>query len=283
MKFHSVKALFVDELSKIYGTDEALALFQLAFEQLTGRSRSQFLLVQDQETDESLISNFNTVLTGLQRQQPIQYVLGTAYFYGQTFRVNSSVLIPRPETEELVYWIITTCKASHFTKADLLDIGTGSGCIAISLKTHLPESKVTALDTSSQALEITQLNAIDNNAEINTIHADILHYKSDQQYDIIVSNPPYVRELEKADMQSQVLDHEPHLALFVSNDDPLIFYQSIADFALLSLRENGLLFFEINEYLGAETVAMLHLKGFNRVELRKDMQGKDRMILAARS
>lgn len=280
MKFHSVKAQFVARLSDIYGAEEALALFYIAFEQLTGDRRSQFLIIQDQ--DAKMINDFNAVLAGLEQQQPIQHLLGTAHFYGHNFLVNPSVLIPRPETEELVDWIITTCKALHATDANVLDIGTGSGCIAITLKIHLPNSEVTALDTSGDALSVAKQNAINNHAEITTIHADILHFESDRQYDIIVSNPPYVRELEKADMHHQVLAHEPHHALFVSNEDPLIFYKAIADFALSSLREKGLLFFEINEYLGADTTAMLHKKGFSRVELRKDMQGKDRMILAAR-
>ncbi|RZM22691.1 MAG: peptide chain release factor N(5)-glutamine methyltransferase [Pedobacter sp.] len=236
----------------------------------------------DDEISENVQEEFESIIDKLILEQPIQYVLGVAHFYGLTFSVNPSVLIPRPETEELVDWIIKTAKNSP-DLTPLLDIGTGSGCIAISLKANLPHAEMYALDTSSAALAVTAENAVLNATEVKLIHADIRNFKDEQRYGLIVSNPPYVRELEKDSMHAQVLAHEPHLALFVSNEDPLVFYKAIADFALINLLANGFLFFEINEYLGDETVSMLKDKGFTNVELRKDMQGKDRMIKAGRT
>ncbi len=213
--------------------------------------------------------------------------------------MNESVLIPRPETEELVEWVIqkveslklkvkgSESKTLHAPRPTLniLDIGTGSGCIAISLKKNLPDADITALDISSEALAIAQKNAVLNDVEVSFIEQDILtshisHLTS--PYSILVSNPPYITQTEKAQMHENVLANEPHLALFVSNEKPLIFYEVIADFAINNLKEKGLLFFEINEYLGKETVNMLLVKGFNSIELKKDMQGKDRMICCSR-
>ncbi|HEY0177791.1 MAG TPA: HemK/PrmC family methyltransferase, partial [Pedobacter sp.] len=186
--------------------------------------------------------------------------------------------IPRPETEELVDWILQETAMSAVPVDSILDIGTGSGCIAISLKKHLQDTAVTALDISAEALEVAKENAALNAAELNFIHSDVLEYSSPVKYSIIVSNPPYITEDEKAAMHQNVLLYEPHLALFVSNENPLVFYKSIADLALRHLQPSGKLFFEINEYLGKEMIEMLTDKGFTYIEMRKDMQGKDRMI-----
>ena len=280
MNYNAFKAAYINTLANKYGTEEALALFYVAFEHFTQSQRSRFLSMQELQPDESVQEEFESVLKGLQLGQPIQYLIGEAHFYGLTFKVNPSVLIPRPETEELVDLVIKTVKKSGNRCATLLDIGTGSGCIAISLKLHLPKTEVFGLDTSSAALVTARLNAEANNAEVYFIEADILTYEQDNKYDVIVSNPPYIRELEKAGMHEQVLSHEPHLALFVTNEEPLIFYKAIARFAKNQLNQDGQLFFEINEYLGQETVAMLHEAGFSSVQLLKDMQGKDRMIYA---
>ncbi|MDO7742938.1 MAG: peptide chain release factor N(5)-glutamine methyltransferase, partial [Pedobacter sp.] len=179
---------------------------------------------------------------------------------------------------ELVDWILQTVGVTQQKPTNILDIGTGSGCIAISLKKHLNTNNVSALDVSADALIVAEKNAVLNNVIINFINQDILTYSGDENYDLIVSNPPYIKEDERADMHQNVLDHEPHLALFVATERPLLFYEAIADFAIKHLRQDGNLFFEINEYLGKETVAMLEDKGFNKIILKKDMQGKDRMI-----
>jgi len=199
------------------------------------------------------------------------------FFYGLPLKINEHVLIPRPETEELVDWVIKEVKHK---KDSLLDIGTGSGCIPIAIKKNLPAISVSAIDISAEALKVASANALINGTEVNFIEADILSYSSDEKYDVIVSNPPYIRELEKADMHENVLAHEPHAALFVSDENPLIFYKTISDFAYINLNPNGYLFFEINEFLWEETLKILIDKGFKNIELRKDMQGKDRMIMA---
>ena len=190
--------------------------------------------------------------------------------------MSEAVLIPRPETEELIEWILDTVK--NQPASSILDIGTGSGCIAITLKKNLEQVDVSALDVSAEVLKIAKENAAVNSAALNFIHSDILTYSSPLKYDLIVSNPPYITQNEKEEMHQNVLAYEPHLALFVSNENPLVFYKSIADFALLNLKPKGKLFFEINEYLGKKTVEILSAKGFTDIVLKVDMQGKDRMI-----
>lgn len=280
---------FTDSLKAIYEAEEAQAIFLIALEQVTKYSRATYLLKKEELiTDENLIK-FETILSLLVAGKPIQYITGETVFYGLPFKVNSSVLIPRPETEELVDWIISVYGSSFQTPNSklltLLDIGTGSGCIAISLKKNLPTAKVDALDIAEDSLVTARENASLNEVEVEFINDDILKPQSiicNTQYDIIVSNPPYIKEDEKLAMHPNVLANEPHRALFVSNNDPLIFYNSIADFALNNLSQNGLLFFEINEYLGQQTVNLLKDKGFTNIELRQDMQGKDRMICCQR-
>jgi len=275
------------ELAPLYESDEAKTLFSLAAEQVLALSPG--VLMMQKDTDVSFINmqKFLSILNDLQIGKPIQHILEEAHFYGLVFKVNENVLIPRPETEELVEWIISVC-SSQFSvnsfappkKLRLLDIGTGSGCIPITLKKHLPNTRVATLDVSADAIAVAKENAAQIGVEINFIEADILTFQSKEKYDIIVSNPPYIRYLEKIEMHNNVLLHEPHLALFVSDENPLIFYKAIADFAKTNLKPNGQLFFEINEYLGKETVEMLDGKGFKNIELRKDMQGKDRIVRA---
>lgn len=269
------------ELVPLYDTEEAKSLFSLAAEHVLLLSPGKLMMQKDAEISFINMQKLLTILNDLQIGKPIQHILEEAHFYGLVFKVNEHVLIPRPETEELVEWIISVC-SSQFTvnKFKILDIGTGSGCIPVTLKKHLPNAEVSTLDVSASAIDVAKQNAQQNDVEVNFIAADILTFQSKEKFDVIVSNPPYIRNLEKNEMHDNVLLHEPHLALFVSDENPLIFYKAIADFAQTNLKPNGQLFFEINEYLGKETVDMLNSKGFINIELRKDMQGKDRMIKA---
>jgi len=283
MKVGELEAHYELELSQIYDREEAIALFNLAAGHILEVSRTKLMMLRETTLTHIQFQKLLTILNDLKIGRPIQYILGEAYFYGLTFKVNEHVLIPRPETEELVDWIINESKSNKFQTPNpkLLDIGTGSGCIPVTLKRYLPNIEVTTLDVSSDAIAVAKENARLIHTEINFIEANILTYQTDVEFNIIVSNPPYIRFLEKKDMHKNVLAHEPHLALFVSDEDPLIFYKAIADFALKKLNKNGLLFFEINEYLGLETIEMLKTKGFTDIELRKDMQGKDRMVKAS--
>jgi len=278
MNFKQLEQYFIDEITSPYGEDEARQLFFMVTEHLTGWNRGQqvininHLLTAEQETA------YQNILAELKQERPLQHILSESWFYGLKFKVTPAVLIPRPETEELVDWILHTAITVKIEIKKLLDIGTGSGCIAISLKKNMALIEVNALDISEEALAVARENAISNGTDINFIHSDILTYNSEVKYDLIVSNPPYITEEERGDMHRNVLDYEPHLALFVSNENPLLFYKHIADFAIRQLNPKGKLFFEINEYLGKETTEMLNLKGFKNIILRKDMQGKDRMI-----
>jgi release factor glutamine methyltransferase len=226
------------------------------------------------------IQIWNVILDKLKLEIPIQYILGTTHFYGLEFKVNENVLIPRPETEELVEWIISSAvNMPNFKNVKILDIGTGSGCIAISLAKNIPNAEVFAIDISDKALATAKENADLNKVNVAFTQRNILETKDlEQQFDIIVSNPPYVRNLEKAEIKPNVLANEPHLALFVEDNDALIFYRKIAELATKNLSPEGKLFFEINQYLGKETVELLEKMHFKNSELRKDIYGNDRMI-----
>jgi release factor glutamine methyltransferase len=230
----------------------------------------------------------------LKKEKPLQYIVGETEFYGLPFLVNENTLIPRPETEELVELIIKSYNLQPTTyNPKILDIGTGSGCIAISLAKNITNSQVFAIDVSEKALTTAKKNAEINEVTINFIQADILkvddlenlsnsNSKLPSQYDVIVSNPPYVRNLEKSEIKPNVLEYEPHLALFVDDSDALLFYRKIAELAKKNLKENGKLYFEINQYLGKETVELLENLGFNDVVLKKDIYGNDRIIQCTR-
>jgi len=276
MTLKQLEKYFIAEIQFLYDDEEARQLFYLTVDHVSGLSRNQVMIHADLEPDEKQQASFQQVLAELKEGRPLQHIFGEAWFYGLKFKVSSAVLIPRPETEELVQWIIET--AAGTAGVSLIDIGTGSGCIAVTLKNKLTGLQVDALDISADALNIARENAIGNAVEVNFIQADILGYEGLARYDFIVSNPPYITQEERSEMHRNVLSHEPHLALFVSDENPLIFYKSIADFALKQLRHAGYLFFEINEYLGKEMVDMLSAKGFTDIQLRKDMQGKDRMM-----
>ncbi|WP_300569017.1 peptide chain release factor N(5)-glutamine methyltransferase, partial [Flavobacterium sp.] len=232
------------------------------------------------ELDTIQLLQWETVLSQLKEHKPIQYILGETEFFGLPFYVNGNTLIPRPETEELVDWIISVNqKRQESEPLRILDIGTGSGCIAVSLAKNLPNAKVFAIDVSDKALATAQKNAERNNTHVTFFHKDILETEDlELQFDIIVSNPPYVRNLEKEEINKNVLEYEPHLALFVEDDDALIFYRKISELALNHLSEKGQLYFEINQYLGAGMISLLQHYDFKNIELRKDIYGNDRMI-----
>jgi release factor glutamine methyltransferase len=280
MKLQDLAREFKDELHDIYGHDEAESIFLIAIQSVLQYKRADYLLKKDESLSAEHLAKLQNVLSELKTGKPLQYILGETVFYGFPFKVNAAVLIPRPETEELVEWIIESAELADVTGAGLriLDVGTGSGCIAVSLQKSLPNCKVSALDISKEAIETASTNASLNEVDIKFIHADIRTFATEKKFDLIVSNPPYITQREKEEMHDNVLEHEPHLALFVADEKPLEFYEAIADFAWLSLSDMGLLFFEINEHLGQETIDMLSSKSFINIELRKDMQGKDRMI-----
>ena len=275
---------FIQELTPIYGMEEADSFFYLILDAKHQLKRVDLALQPDLVFSITELEAWNLILDQLKKEIPVQYLLGTTHFYGLEFEVNPNVLIPRPETEELVDWIIESQNSEVRTqKLKILDIGTGSGCIAISLAKNLPNSEVFALDVSEQALATAQRNAESNQVAIQFIHQSILETEDfEHQFDIIVSNPPYVRDLEKQEIKKNVLDNEPHLALFVADNDALLFYRKIAQLAQKNLSPTGQLYFEINQYLGQEMVALLKEMNFQNTELRKDVYGNDRMTKSTR-
>ena len=280
MKIKEYRSYFIQELTPIFDEGEAESFFYLILENKQQLKRIDLALQHDLTFSEDEIKIWNAILEQLKNEIPVQYLLGKTSFYGLDFEVNTNVLIPRPETEELVDWIIKSNQVDQNSKGlKILDIGTGSGCIAISLANYIPNAKVFAIDVSESALDTAKKNAESNKVEVTFTNKNILETVDlEQQYDIIVSNPPYVRNLEKEEIKKNVLNNEPHLALFVEDNDALIFYRKIAELAQKNLSENGQLFFEINQYLGQEMINLLEEMNFKNVELRKDIYGNDRMI-----
>ena len=265
------------ELKGLYPETEIKSFSYLIIEKLTGFSRTEIIVNKNTLFSDEQHHVIETFIEKLKKNVPIQYILGETEFFGLAFNVNESVLIPRPETEELVEWIHS--ENTLTANLNILDIGTGSGCIAISLKHEFPNASVHAFDISEKVLETAQSNATLNKLEVNFSKVDILNTpEMKQKWDIIVSNPPYVTELEKSKILPNVLDYEPHLALFVPDNDPLLFYRCIAIFAQQHLKPKGKLYFEINRQFGKATVDLLTAMGFGNVELRKDISGNDRMI-----
>lgn len=294
MLLKTYKSTFLQELSPLYDEKEIESFFYIVLECFHNKKRIDLALNPEMEMDALQLLRWESVLSELKKEKPIQYILGETEFYGLPFLVNENTLIPRPETEELVAWILESTKLEvQNTKLNILDIGTGSGCIAISLAKNLPNAQVAAIDVSEKALVIAQENAKVNTVDVNFIQADILkmddldqlptsNFQLPTHFDTIVSNPPYVRNLEKVEIKPNVLAYEPHLALFVEDSDALLFYRKIAELALKNLSENGKLYFEINQYLGKETVELLDSLGFKNIELRKDIYGNDRMVKSTR-
>lgn len=278
MRIKQYKSIFFNALSSFYDEKEVESFFYLVLEQFHQKKRIDLALNPNLEMDATQLLRWESVVVELKKQKPIQYILGETEFYGLPFLVNENTLIPRPETEELVDLIIKENQEPS-SVLKILDIGTGSGCIAVSLAKNLPNAEISAIDVSEKALEIAQKNANLNNVEVLFIQKNILETADlEQQFDIIVSNPPYVRMLEKAEIKSNVLDYEPHLALFVDDNDALFFYRKIAQLAKKNLKPTGKLYFEINQYLGKETVELLENLAFKDVRLMKDIYGNDRMI-----
>ncbi|MGW9686553.1 peptide chain release factor N(5)-glutamine methyltransferase [Flagellimonas sp. 2504JD1-5] len=293
MLLREIKDIFHKELDKIYSVEEVNTFFYLTIEHYLKLERFVLAIQPNFNLTKEEEQPLFEALAQLKQERPIQYILGKTHFMDLEFLVNENVLIPRPETEELVRWILDTERSRSVISTPLndhslqiLDIGTGSGCIAIALAKNLPNAKVYALDVSEKALKVARQNAAVNEAEVTFLKGDILdpqlelefEFGLELKFDIIVSNPPYVRELEKKEMQKNVVEHEPDLALFVPDNDALLFYKKITQFALENLNNKGFLFFEINQYLGKQTKALLEAHNFLEIELRKDLFGNDRML-----
>ena len=274
---------FKQSLNLLYDATELEALTLFTVAEISDLSKAIVKAFPEHELSPQQIELLNTTIAELKTGKPIQYILGKTEFYGLPFKVNSSVLIPRPETEELVEWVISSVSSRRSEIKNIVDIGTGSGCIAISLKKNIPGVNVSAIDISTEALETANENAKLNQVDINFIKADILNLNPEIEIpksEIIISNPPYVTLYDKTKMHTNVTNFEPHTALFVPERDPLIFYKAIAKFAKTNLSPNGLLFLEINELYGNEIVLLLAGEGIKNIELRKDMSGRNRMVKA---
>ncbi len=288
MLLREIKNIYHSELDAIYGKEEVNSFFYLLIEHYFDLERFILAIQPELVIDKEQETVIFQALSELKLEKPIQHIIGTAYFMDLDFKVNEHVLIPRPETEELVRWILDDHKNTAKILT-ILDMGTGSGCIPISLDKNLTDAKVFGLDISTDALKVAEENNALLNAGVKFYEADMLSLDAEtsakelnQKFDIIISNPPYVRELEKAEMQNNVIDHEPSLALFVPDEDPLKFYNAVVNFAADHLNENGCLYLEINQYLGEETKQLLEKSNFKTIELRKDMFGNDRMIKGIR-
>lgn len=283
MTIASIEKVFIKDLASLYGPEEAGSIAWLVIGFVCKINRSQYLSNKYDDLSEQELATFYQILSDLKKGRPVQYLLGETEFYGSIFKVNSSVLIPRPETEELVDWVLKDLNINkvELGRLKLLDIGTGTGCIPITIKKYLPNLEVTAVDVSFEALEVAKGNADFNHTDVHFTQDDILNPTAEwKTFSIITSNPPYVTLAEKDRMHVNVLEHEPHLALFVPQDDPLIFYEAIARFANRHLEKGGFVYLEINENLGQETVSLLSRNGFRNIELRQDLRDRDRMIKA---
>jgi release factor glutamine methyltransferase len=257
MNIRTYRARFIEQLLPVYDRREAESFFQMIVEDRYSIKRQDIALHPEREFTNDQVLEMDCLLQSLLNQEPVQYLLGKTYFYGLQYKVTPDVLIPRPETEELVDWILK----------------------AISIAKNLPGSEMFAVDVSPGALDVAKSNAELNHVKVNFSRLNILNPEQlEHSFDVIISNPPYVRELEKYEIKSNVLDNEPHLALFVADNDPLIFYRNICEFATVHLNNPGAIYFEINQYLGKEMIELLHAYGFTEVELRKDIYGNDRMI-----
>ena len=272
------KDFIKSELKDLYSPDEISSLTRLILEKEFAIPFADILACKFNHLSDAEMQKLTEIVGKLKNSEPIQYILGETDFFGLAFYVNGSVLIPRPETEELVQWVLESAENKPIK---ILDIGTGSGCIAVTLAKKLPSAEVHAWDISEDALEVARKNAERNGVKVIFSKRDMLREPvSDEKFDIIVSNPPYVTEVEKTEMQENVLNFEPHLALFVPDDNALVLYEKIANFALTNLNNGGQLFFEINRAKGADIARLLEEKGFKNIELRKDISGNERMVMA---
>lgn len=269
---------FKKELGVLYSIEERDQIIATIFEALTGLSKIDLRMKGDLALSKEILNQFEEIIKRLKKNEPVQYILGFSWFAGMKLKVTPDVLIPRQETEELVDWIVKENKKQNPL---ILDLCTGSGCIALGLKKSIINSQVIAIDISEKALLVASENALTNLLEIEFLQSDILKTDLIQtDIDIIVSNPPYVKASEVIEMKSNVIDYEPHLALFVSDDDPLIFYKRLAILAKKSLKKSGKIYLEINEKLSNETAELLELQGFHEIRVRKDLNDRFRMISA---
>lgn len=277
MNVQAYKNIIVPLLHETFDERESENLFKITLEDYF---QKRYYDVRTYSLNEIEIEELNYIFEKITNHYPIQYIFNKAHFYGFDFYVNEAVLIPRPETEELVHWILTDNKPADLS---VLDIGTGSGCIPISIKKNKPTWQIYALDVSMQALEIAQKNAHNIQATIEFIQCDILNFDKNfvqQKWDIIVSNPPYIPYAEKSLMSTSTVLHEPELALFVPNENPILFYDAIADFAQNYLNQNGKIYFELNAFNAQDVCQLLEKKGFTSIELKQDLSGKNRMVKA---
>lgn len=272
-----------EALKGLYHPDEIKFIGKMLLMEMAEMTPNQIYACKDKIFPEETLETLFAAVKRISENEPIQYVIGHTYFYDLKFKVAPGVLIPRPETEELVDWILRDPSVLSIHNPHILDIGTGSGCLAISLAKNLAPAKVDAWDISPVALDICNENATLNQVALHTSKMDVLQPKElpeNESWHIIVSNPPYIKPDEAATMKRNVLDFEPHLALFASENNPLEFYEAISKFAFKTLENNGLLYFEINEHLGEETLEAVQKQGFKSVEIKKDINGKSRMIRA---
>ncbi len=273
------RSRIIKSLAGLYNQNEIRNFVYLIFSHLLNYSKIEIHIKDNEPISQHIIKKIDEIVNRLSHYEPIQYILGKTEFYGYPIKVSPVVLIPRPETEELVNWII---KENLGKQISILDIGTGSGCIAIALAKHLPTAQVTAIDISNEAIEIAKENANLNAVSITFMVSDIFQYKNWplKHFDIIVSNPPYIRESEKANMEANVLNYEPHQALFVSDDDPLVFYRNIAEAGKYFLNHNGAVYCEINEALPDDVSALFMKYDYRPVMIKQDINSKPRMIKA---
>ena len=276
----------LQQLSTLYDKRESGNIADLVTEKVAGLRKVDRIVYKDTIISPEQQNLISKITTQLLQHKPVQYAIEEAWFMGMKLWVNEQVLIPRPETEELVNWIIKDIQNNENKGVLILDIGTGSGCIPIAIKRQIPQTSLTAIDISEGALQVAKMNSVTQNVLIDFQQLDLLDEATWQQlghFDIIVSNPPYIRKSESLSMRKNVLNYEPHLALFVSDNDPLLFYKKIAAFGKTHLIHTGTIYVEINEELAQEVVTVFQKKGFSNVEIKKDMQGKDRMVSAKRN
>ncbi|GAB5418631.1 MAG: peptide chain release factor N(5)-glutamine methyltransferase [Crocinitomicaceae bacterium] len=276
--FKAIRSYFSDELSGLYDANEIRTILKYLFIKRFNADAADFIFADEKLLSESDLLFFRQALKRLQNNEPFQYVVGETEFYGLTFICDQRALIPRPETEELVDWILS----NHAELGSIMDLCSGSGCIALALKANRLSSQVYAVEFSDEAIEQLNENKVSNNLNVNLLKGDALsdynQYLNGEKLDLIVSNPPYIPQMDRSIMHANVLEYEPEMALFVDNDDPLLFYREILQRSHQVLNENGWVYFEIHEDLGEQVVALFEQSNFVNIELRKDLQGKDRMM-----
>ncbi|PCH93489.1 MAG: protein-(glutamine-N5) methyltransferase, release factor-specific [Bacteroidetes bacterium] len=277
--------LIRDELAGLYDDNEVNSFIFLMFEEYVGLSKTDIVLKASELLEDEALKNIDAAVKRLKKHEPIQHIIGSTEFFGLTIKTDARAMIPRPETEELVNWII---KENDDKEPAILDVGTGTGCIALALQSSIAVAKIFALDISQDALTLTKENSLVNKLDIRLIKADVLNWRIDKQllalpkFDIIVSNPPYIEKSLSSEMHENVLKYEPHQALFVNDGESMVFYQAIIELALDKMNPGGALFFEISEREGKRVYALLKDSGFDEIELRKDLSGKDRMVKSVR-